>query len=334
MNTARKLGLFALALTANLWGLGAQSQTQTAPTTGDPVRDQQEPAAQQAAGQADAEVPPLANQADGLDPENLGSIEQRLEQLEQLQTGKADSALEIGPVAVPFALLTGGGLLVALLGLAAGITAHLQLRRSHQLLQRQSDNLRNRLNALEIQIEQDRVTSRTRPTPSATAQLFAAPPPATNPRPTPIAAPPAAATPAPAAPTPVAQSPAPAAISKAGLIAALNNGDRQQLRDAAKAELNITSESENAIATGRATSTELEEVPGGGSYWLITVNQQHWLFPTDRTLKGFAATQPAKGLFLYEKQTIAEPQLIEPAQLNPHGNQRWVVASMGTIGTP
>ena len=100
-----------------------------------------------------------------------------------------------------------------------------------------------------------------------------------------------------------------------------------------RTELNITNESENAIATGRATATELEEVPGGGSYWLISLNQQHWLFPTDRTLKGFAAAQPSKGLFSYEQQTISKAQLIEPALLEQTGS-RWSVKTLGRIGTP
>lgn len=122
-------------------------------------------------------------------------------------------------------------------------------------------------------------------------------------------------------------------ISKTGLINALNAGDRQSLRDVATAELNITSESENALAMGRSIATELEEVKGGGSYWVVNLQGQHWLFPTDRTLRGFAAAQPAKGLFVYVQMTIAQPQLIEPALLDRSGS-RWVVQSMGRVSTP
>ena len=60
---------------------------------------------------------------------------------------------------------------------------------------------------------------------------------------------------------------------------------------------------------------------------------QAWLFPTERTLKGFAAAQPSKGLFHYEQQTIAKPQLLEPAALEGSG-ERWSVKSIGLIGTP
>lgn len=331
MNTARKLSLVAVALTASLWGLNGQSQAQRPLTTADPLRGQPDSAVPQPVEQSDAISEPPAAPSPDLDQENLSTIKQRLEQLEG---SKAEADLPIGPIRLPFVFLTGSSLVLALLGLAAGITAHLHLRRSHQSLRRQNDNLRTRLNTLEMQVDQDRVVNRTRPTPSATAQLFSSPPPSANPRPTPMAA--TATPPPPPAPTPAAappQSPAPAPISKAGLIAALNNGDRQQLRDAAKAELNITNESENAIATGRATATELEEVPGGGSYWLISINQQHWLFPTDRTLKGFAAAQPSKGLFSYEQQTISKAQLIEPALLEQTG-PRWSVKTLGRIGTP
>ena len=337
MNTARKLSLVAVALTASLWGLSDQSHAQLPPPPPTAPEEQgrglpgegRETQAEQSAESST----PAANQAPDGEPESLGQIEKRLKELEQLKTSKADAALEIGPLAVPFTYLTSGSLVLALLSLATGITAHLQLRRSHQSLRRQNDNLRTQLNTLEMQVEQDRVVNRTRPTPSATAQLFSSPPPSTNPRPTPMAATPAATPPVPTPAAAPAQSPAPAPISKAGLIAALNNGDRQQLRDAAKAELNITSESENAIATGRATATELEEVPGGGSYWLISLNQQHWLFPTDRTLKGFAAAQPSKGLFVYEQQTISKAQLIEPALLEYTGST-WSVKTLGRIGTP
>lgn len=122
-------------------------------------------------------------------------------------------------------------------------------------------------------------------------------------------------------------------ISKVSLIAALNSYDRQQLRNASIAELNITAESENALAIGRAISTELEEVLGGGSYWLIPIQEEHWLFPTDRTLRGFAAAQPSKGLFKYVQKTISQAQLIEPALLERAGSY-WMVKSMGLIHIP
>ena len=122
-------------------------------------------------------------------------------------------------------------------------------------------------------------------------------------------------------------------ISKVSLIAALNSYDRQQLRNASIAELNITAESENALAIGRAISTELEEVLGGGSYWLIPIQEEHWLFPTDRTLRGFAAAQPSKGLFKYLQKTISQPQLVEPALLERAGSY-WMVKSMGLIHIP
>ena len=133
-------------------------------------------------------------------------------------------------------------------------------------------------------------------------------------------------------PAPVT-TPGPPAVSRASLINSLNAGDRQQLREVASAELNITSESENALAMGRAIATELEEVLGGGSYWLVSLQGEHLLFPTDRTIKGFAAAQPAKGLFHFEQQTIAHPQLIEPALLENHGT-RWCIKTMGRIAVP
>lgn len=122
-------------------------------------------------------------------------------------------------------------------------------------------------------------------------------------------------------------------INKTILISALNTGDRQSLRAAANSEMNITNESENALAMGKAIATELEEVAGGGSYWHIVAQDQDWLFPTERTLSGFAVAQPSKGLFHYEQQTIAQPKLIEPALLEKSGS-RWSIKSMGRIAIP
>jgi len=336
MNTARKLSFSALALIAAL-GMSSVNAwaepTTLAPSTDTTANPSLGGDGEGGNGNQDQQAEPAASAQSTQIQTDLDRIQNQLDRHEQLLIG-AD--IPIGPLSFNGSdLLAGGGLLLALIALGSGITAHLQLRRSHQSLRKHSDSLRARLSELELQVEQDRVVNRARQTSQAASTRGQANTSVGAQPTTPPSKPVATAVPSPPAstPAPVPMVPLPALVSKAGLIAALNSGDRQQLRDAAKAELNITNESENAIATGRAMSTELEEVAGGGSYWLITLNQQHWLFPTDRTLKGFAAAQPAKGLFEYEKQTIAEPQLIEPAQLNSNGD-RWVVASMGRIGTP
>lgn len=121
-------------------------------------------------------------------------------------------------------------------------------------------------------------------------------------------------------------------VTKASLIEAINNFDRQQLRNASTAELNVTSESENALATGRAITTKLEEVPGGGSYLLVPLQGEHWLFPTERTLKGFGR-QSTKILFQHEQKAIGHPQLVEPALLAKEGTL-WTIKAVGRINTP
>lgn len=137
----------------------------------------------------------------------------------------------------------------------------------------------------------------------------------------------------PAPPAPAAAPAAAPTVSKAGLIQALNQGDRQTLRDCSSAPLNITKESENALAVGRFQPTQLEKVSGGGSYWLVMLAGEALLFPTDITLKGFLSMQPNKGLFSYEKQVISNPQLIEPALLRQDG-ERWTVQRLGRIAVP
>ena len=127
--------------------------------------------------------------------------------------------------------------------------------------------------------------------------------------------------------------PRPLGPSKSSLIAALNNGDRKQVREATLSELNITSESENAFITGRSANTELEEVIGGGSYLLLMLQGQPWLFPTEKTLKSFTTVQNSMGMFESEQQTIANCQLLEPALLERSGN-RWTIKKIGRIATP
>lgn len=121
--------------------------------------------------------------------------------------------------------------------------------------------------------------------------------------------------------------------SKEMLIDALNSGDRQKVREAAISQLNITNESENAIATGRSVTTELEVVSAGGSYQLIEIDGQSWLFPTVQTLGGFASTQTSKGIFDFEQQVISNPILAEPALIEKSGS-KWKVKQLGKIVVP
>ena len=82
----------------------------------------------------------------------------------------------------------------------------------------------------------------------------------------------------------------PPKLTVGSLIQAINSGDRQALREATTAELNITSSSENSILMGMSQATELEEVSAGGSYLLVSLERRMLLFPTDRTLRSFSTT--------------------------------------------
>lgn len=329
MLNTRRLNLAALALAAFLWA-GASKATPQTPNGPRPSGGTPENTSGASRSALNGNVP--SEPTDNIAPEpsvpdqiqaELKDIQERLNSLEA-KAPDADSTIDVTPIAPIW--LSAAGVVFGVLGLIAAIGAQLQLRRSHLLLRHQADALRTRLSTLEIQVEQDRVVNRSRPSPKEPIQEFQAMPTRPqNAQPTvPLPPPPPAA---------VILTAPPSLASKAGLISALNNGDRQQLRDAAKAELNITSESENAIAIGRIVATELEEVLGGGSYWLICLDGQHWLFPTDRTLKGFAAAQPNKGLYLYEQSLIASAQLVEPALLEQTGSL-WCVKALGLIRTP
>ena len=225
-------------------------------------------------------------------------------------------------------LMNAGSPLLGLISLLLALVALSRVKKQREevmKLKGRYQNLLTRLGGVEVQMEQERVVNR--------SQSIAVPQsiPATTQTPPPPPPPTAASWPFSQSAPEFDSSPKP--ISKAALITALNAGNRQPIREAASAELNITSESENALAMGKAIATELEEVAGGGSYWLIPAEGQDWLFPTDRTLRGFAAAQPSKGLFHYEQQTIAQPKLIDPALLERSGSC-WSIKSMGRIAMP
>lgn len=133
-------------------------------------------------------------------------------------------------------------------------------------------------------------------------------------------------------PPPPAPAPAPAQL-QVELTAAFNLGDRQAYKNQIHAQLNITSTSENDIAMGRLSQTQLEEVTGGGSYWMATIAGDTWLYPTEQTLKGFAQFQPSKGIFLYRKEAISTPKVLAPARLAAAGSC-WQITELGSIAIP
>ena len=263
------------------------------------------------------------------------TLEKKVAELTKNQ--KASGKAGLLGVAWPL-LLAGGSSLLSLIALLVARGASMSRRKQHGDILRLNEEIKKlkgnnqslllRIGGVETQMEQGvmnwskAISTSTQKPPSAQVQPSSA---MSWPVPQPVSDSHPAQAPAPA--------PGPPAVNRTSLTSSLNTGDRQQLRELATAELNITSESENALAMGRAIATELEEVPGGGSYWLVTLQGEHLLFPTDRTMKGFAAAQPAKGLFHYEQQTIAQPQLIEPALLENRGT-RWCIKTMGRIAVP
>lgn len=261
-------------------------------------------------------------------------------------------AQAVAPELPPYLLpLSAAGIVLGGLAVLMGITVYLQLRRSYGDLIRQIKELKTKLAALDLNqtleslaggiSEQPPLPGGLGPTPSGlptlqpTAMPGSAPQPGLDPIP-PVIPKDAIASYSIPAFDPIAvapPTPAPILLSKAMLIQAINNGDRQLLREHSTAQLNITSESENALAMGRSQATQLEAVTGGGSYWLAVINDQAWLFPTELTLKGFLSVQPSKGLYSYEKQILSSPQLIEPALLRQEGN-RWTVETLGRVAIP
>jgi hypothetical protein len=156
------------------------------------------------------------------------------------------------------------------------------------------------------------------------------------------------AAPAPAAPVALAAQSAPAAQAAAvaapadlaaGLAAqfqeAFQRNDRLALRAMADQEMNITARSEDALARRVGTVvTQLQVVDGGGSFLLIARDGSHWLVPSFQTLASYQTSQPAKGLFTYEREpAIATVELRRAAKVRESGGV-WEVEAMGVVAVP
>ena len=112
---------------------------------------------------------------------------------------------------------------------------------------------------------------------------------------------------------------------------AVNRIDRQALRKMQYRELNISGDSEDALARGNSLmATRLVAVKGGGSYMIVNSEGRFWLFPTALTLDSFSGAQPQKGIFSYETGLLARPSVKKPAEVKEEGDA-WVVTSIGII---
>lgn len=115
---------------------------------------------------------------------------------------------------------------------------------------------------------------------------------------------------------------------------AVNRSDRQALRRMQYKELNISSDSEDALTRGNITqATRLVAVSGGGSYMIVNSEGRFWLFPTALTLDSFSSAQPQKGVFDYEGALLARPVVKKPAEVIEDG-ACWVIATPGVICVP
>ena len=115
---------------------------------------------------------------------------------------------------------------------------------------------------------------------------------------------------------------------------AVNRVDRQALRIMQYRELNISGDSEDALARGNTLqATRLVAVNGGGSYMIINSQGRFWLFPTALTLESFSSAQPQKGIYNYEAAMLTRPSVKKPAEVKEEGDS-WVVTTLGVISLP
>ena len=119
-------------------------------------------------------------------------------------------------------------------------------------------------------------------------------------------------------------------------LSAVLSNDRNRIRSIAKAELNITQSSEEALTRATtAFATQLQSVPGGGSYLLIEYGSKYWICPTVQTLTSFTTIKPLKGIFDYEGITsVSTAELKQPAEAEQIRDGIWQVVSKGIVLVP
>ena len=115
---------------------------------------------------------------------------------------------------------------------------------------------------------------------------------------------------------------------------AVSRDDRSALRQMVSDEMSITQDCEQALLRGTASaSTQLQIDKQGGSYLLIRQDNKNWLVPTFKTLKSFTTIQPAKGLFVYERDNVSSAELRRPAEVREDRGV-WEVVNMGVVAVP
>ncbi|MEB3168494.1 MAG: hypothetical protein VKK97_07145 [Synechococcaceae cyanobacterium] len=115
---------------------------------------------------------------------------------------------------------------------------------------------------------------------------------------------------------------------------AVRCNDQQALRAMASQELNLTARTEDALCRQEPGAIQLEAVLGGGSYLLIEREGGHWLVPSIQTLAGFRTSQPAKGLFCYQREpAIRSAELRRAAELRAIG-ALWELKAIGLVAVP
>lgn len=119
------------------------------------------------------------------------------------------------------------------------------------------------------------------------------------------------------------------------LARAIEANDTALIRELAESELNITRESDDALARRVVGhKTQLEDVSGGGSYYRLTDGNETRLFPTSQSLKLFAKTQRSLGTFNYQPEPNAQAEIKHPALIAQAPSGRWEVLEMGVIVVP
>jgi hypothetical protein len=150
------------------------------------------------------------------------------------------------------------------------------------------------------------------------------------------------AAPLPPSPPPQRQSPASAARSAAGggeitladLVLAINGESEKPVVGISFVELDFAEPPDLSLQhPGLPPPTRLRRVGGSGSFLLVILDGDDWLFPAVSTLQAADAELAQRGLFQLCPAAVAAPRLRMPAQMREVGGL-WEVTECGQIEIP
>jgi hypothetical protein len=125
-----------------------------------------------------------------------------------------------------------------------------------------------------------------------------------------------------------------AEITLADLVGAINGESSKPVVGISFVELDVAEPPDlSLVHPGQLPPTRLRRVPRSGSFLLVMLDGDDWLFPAVSTLQAADADLVKRGLFQLCPADVAAPRLRMPAQMREVGGL-WEVTESGQIEIP